>query len=236
MRKLKLQKKDKEKILIVVAHPDDEILGFGGTGALAINRGEKVIPLILCGNVEERKLKPSEENLRSDMLNASKSLGFSEPIRGTFPNIKINTIPHIDLVRFIENYILEFRPNRIFTHHPSDLNDDHKQISNACMVASRIFQRNNEISPINGIYFMEILSSTEWSFNVENKIFSPNIFIDIKNSIKDKIAALRIYRDVMRPVPHPRSEEVISALSRFRGTQSGYEYAESFQQVFGNRL
>ncbi len=222
--------------LVVVAHPDDEILGFGGTGALAISKGEKVIPLILCGSVEERKLKPSEENLRSDMFNASKSLGFSKPIIGSFPNIKINTIPHIDLVKFIENYILKYRPNRIFTHHPSDLNDDHKQISNACIVASRIFQRNNDISPINGIYFMEILSSTEWSFNIENKIFSPNIFIDIKNSIKKKIEALKIYRNVMRPVPHPRSEEVILGLSRFRGAQSGYEYAESFQQVFGNRL
>ena len=124
--------------LLVVAHPDDEILGFGATGIIATRNGEEVIPLILCGGVDQRSFRPSDIELNKNILQASNILGFSDPILGNFPNIKLNSIPHIDLVKFIEGFILKLRPNRIFTHHPGDLNNDHKMVSNACMTASRI--------------------------------------------------------------------------------------------------
>ena len=222
--------------LIVVSHPDDEVLGFGATGLLLTKSGEIVIPLILCGQVEERNFKPSKNNFKKNILEASKILGFSEPILGNFPNIQINNIPHIELVKFIEKYIIEIRPNRIFTHHPYDLNDDHKHISEACLVASRIFQRRNQISPINSLYFMEILSATDWSYGASRNIFTPNVFIDVKETIHEKIKALNSYEGVMRNCPHPRSKEVILGHSRYRGGQSGFDYAESFELVFNNKL
>ncbi len=222
--------------LIVAAHPDDEILGFGGSGLSLTQKGEKVIPLILCGDVNARGKRPENKVLKENISEAFKIVGFSNPIFGNFENLKMNLVPHLELVKFIEKFILELRPNKIFTHHPNDLNNDHKQVSNACMAASRIFQRKNEVSPINGIYLMEILSSSEWAYDINNNIFSPNIFIDIKDTIHKKIEALSCYKDVMRASPHPRSKEVILAHSKYRGTQSGFEYAEAFQLIYSNKL
>ena len=142
----------------------------------------------------------------------------------------------MELVKFIEKYILKFNPDNIFTHHPNDLNDDHKQVSKACLAASRLSQRNNQVKPIKGLYFMEILSSTEWSYDLGRKGFNPNIFVNIEDSIDLKVNALSCYRNVMRDSPHPRSERVIKALATFRGAQIGYSFAESFEVCFQRGL
>jgi LmbE family N-acetylglucosaminyl deacetylase len=130
--------------LLIVAHPDDEVLGFGGTGAKLVENGEIVQPVILCANVENRSKRPSNKNLLIDLHNANKILGFRKPILGSFPNLSLNTIPHFEIVKFIEEQIKLFEPDRVFTHHPSDLNDDHQKISYACQVAARLPQRNND--------------------------------------------------------------------------------------------
>ena len=218
--------------LIVVAHPDDEILGYGGTGYLETLKGNEIQPLILCGQVDARNKRPKDLELIQDIKKANSLLGFNEPILGDFPNLKMNTFPHIDIVRFIEENIQNFSPDNIFTHHPNDLNDDHRQVSKACLAASRLSQRNNKIKPIKGLYFMEILSSTEWAINITGNLFNPNIFVEINKSIDLKILALSCYRDVMRKSPHPRSENVLRAHSTFRGAQIGFEYAEAFELAF----
>ena len=221
--------------LIVVSHPDDEILGYGATGFIEQKKGTIIQPLILCGEVNARGLRPKDDELFEDMINANKLLGFNEPILGNFPNLKMNTIPHVEIVQFIENKIKDLSPDNIFTHHPNDLNDDHKQVSNACLSAARISQRNNSIKPLSGLYFMEILSSTEWAYDIGRKGFNPQIFVDINQAIDIKIKALSCYRNVMRDSPHPRSKEVIKALATLRGTQIGYKYAEAFEVFFQRR-
>jgi LmbE family N-acetylglucosaminyl deacetylase len=218
--------------LIVVSHPDDEVLGFGGTGAKLVQAGQLVQPVILCGDVRVRSLRPQSTELDKDMMEANKLLGFGNPVVGEFPNIRMNTIAHLDIVSFIEDQILKFQPHRIFTHHPSDLNDDHVQTSKACLAASRLFQRRSDVRPLEGLYFMEILSSTDWSFPAVNNIFNPDTFSDISQSIDLKLKALSIYRNVMRPPPHPRSEHVLRGLAAYRGGQSAYHYAEAFQTAF----
>ena len=218
--------------LIVVSHPDDEILGFGATGYIENKKGNAIQPLILCGDVSARSLRPKDDELFEDMLNATKLLGFREPILGHFPNLRMNTIPHIEIVQFIENKIKDISPDNIYTHHPNDLNDDHRQVSNACLAAARISQRNSLIKPLKGLYFMEILSSTEWAYDIGRKGFNPQIFVDISESIDIKIKALSLYRNVMRDSPHPRSKEVIKALATLRGTQIGFKYAEAFEVCF----
>ena len=216
----------------MVSHPDDEILGFGGTGYKLCANGDIVQPLILCGQVSARDQKPSDNKLISDIKKANDYLGFNFPILGDFPNLKFNNVDHIDLVQFIEKQIIEIQPDRIFTHFPNDLNDDHRQVSNACQVAAKVSQRNPAIKPIIGLYFMEILSSTEWSNNQSNLSFNPNIFIDISSSIDKKIKSLSFYRKVMRDAPHPRSDSVIRSLSFYRGSQIGFKNAEAFQVCF----
>ena len=222
--------------LIVVSHPDDEILGFGGTGYVCKLKGEIIQPVILCGKVVARTKKPTDPELINDIKEANNLLGFNEPSLGDFPNLSMNTIPHLSIVKFIENQILKFKPDRIFTHHPNDINDDHKIVSNACLAASRLSQRNPTVKPIKALYFMEILSSTEWSYDMGRQGFNPNIFIDISNSIIKKIDSLKCYRNVMRESPHPRSEEVLKALATFRGSQIGYKYAEAFQICYQRDL
>ena len=218
--------------LIVVSHPDDEILGFGGTGAKLVRAGEIVQPIILCGEVHVRSQRPESSDLHADMMAANKILGFNPPVVGEFPNIRMNTVDHFDIVKFIEEQIVNFQPVRIFTHHPSDLNDDHVQTMKACLAAARLFQRRLDIQPLDAVYYMEILSSTDWSFPSVANSFGPDTFSDISETFELKLQALSMYRNVMRSAPHPRSEHVLSGHAAFRGGQSGFKYAEAFQTAF----
>lgn len=219
--------------LTVTAHPDDEILGFGASSYILTNNGHKVYNCILSGNVEARFKRPEVEKLYKDTCKAQKIVGAEPPILGDFPNIKFNTVPHLELVQFIEKVIEEVEPDFIFTHHPSDLNDDHLCVSRACQAASRLFQRRSDIKPIKGLYFMEIPSSTDWAFPTNVAPFLPNTFIEVGlEAVKAKIKSLTAYEGVMRPLPHPRSEEIIVGLAAMRGGQSGVKYAEAFHAVF----
>lgn len=223
--------------LVVVAHPDDEILGFGGAGATLACGASVVQPIILCADVDARTLRPSSNELYADTLDANKAVGFSDPVLSDFPNIRMNTVPHVEIVQFIERQIERFQPARIFTHHPGDLNDDHAQVSKACQAAARLFQRRSDVWPLEELYFMEILSSTEWSFATGSNAFQPNTFVEIgEQGVDRKIEALSCYRNVMRDFPHPRSPEVLKGLAAYRGAQAGYEYAEAFQLVFKRGL
>ncbi|MFM9977239.1 MAG: PIG-L deacetylase family protein [Sphingomonadaceae bacterium] len=222
--------------LVVAAHPDDEILGFGGTGAKFVARGEIVQPILLCGKVDLRTQRPTDAELAADIATASAIVGFDAPILGDFPNLRINTVAHVEVVQFIEAAILRFRPTRIFTHHPADLNDDHNQIARACLTASRVFQRRNEPSPIRSMHLMEVLSATDWSLPGVRSPFEPNEFVCIDQFIDAKLSALAAYRKVMRSFPHPRSDETVRGLAAVRGGQCGLGLAEAFQTVFSTQL
>lgn len=224
------------KILTVTAHPDDEVLGFGGTSFVLSQKGYTIFNLILSGDVDARQNRPKIEKLNEDTKNAQSIIGANPPILGPFPNIKFNTIPHLELVQFIEKYVEEIEPDFIFTHHPYDLNNDHYHTSKACQAAVRLFQRKS-IKPLKGFYFMEILSSTDWAFPVDNQTFMPNTFIEIGEAgLEMKIKALDAYEGVMRNFPHPRSREALTGLSAYRGGQSGLKYAEAFQAVFQRNI
>jgi LmbE family N-acetylglucosaminyl deacetylase len=218
-------------VLIVVAHPDDEVLGCGMTGAAMADRKHLVRACFLAGQAEARGGLPADGGLRADLLKAQAILGFGEPILGAFPNIRLNTVPHLELVQFIESALLDTQADIVFTHHPTDLNDDHQHTSRACQAAIRLFQRRPGVRRAR-LYYTEILSSTDWSLPGGANQFSPDTFIDGTGLLQRKIAALRSYRGVMRPAPHPRSEQVLTALANYRGGQSGFLEAEAFQTAF----
>lgn len=217
--------------LIIVAHPDDEILGFGATGAKLVDQGESVQPVILCGNVDIRYKRPTDDELHADMLAANSHLGFKEPVLGSFPNIRMNTVPHVEIVQFIEAQIEKFQPDRIFTHHPGDLNDDHRQISNACLAAARLFQRRADVKPIDMLAFMEIQSATDWGYEPVGTSFRPNFYVEVGDYLDRKIESLECYRNVMRDYPHPRSAEALRGVAAYRGGQAGQSYSEAFEIV-----
>jgi len=154
------------------------------------------------------------------------------PILGAFPNIRFNTTPHLELVKFIENAILKTQAQLILTHHPSDINDDHRHTSIACQAAARLFQRTDKVPALKGLYFMEVLSSTDWAFSGQDNLFKADTFVEIGKFLEKKIKAIKAYKGVLREFPHSRSEEVIKALAAYRGGQSGLNNAEAFQTAF----
>lgn len=219
-------------ILSVTAHPDDEVLGFGATASKLGKEGYKIFNCILSGEVNARRNRPDLDKLVEDTRNAQKLMNCQEPIMGPFPNMELNTIPHLELVQFIERIIENVKPDCIFTHHPNDMNDDHYHVSKACQAASRLYQRK-DIKRISGLYFMEILSSTDWAYPTVANSFQPNTFFEVgEDNINAKIKALSSYQGVMRDFPHPRSLEIIKGLAAYRGGQAGLKYAEAFQCVF----
>lgn len=219
--------------LIVVAHPDDEVLGAGATMYKLSKAGKEVFVCILSGEVNARHDRPEIEDLHTDVDISNNILGVKRIIKGDFPNIELNTVPHIKLVQFIEKAIIETNAEIVLTHHPADVNNDHLHTSLACQAAFRIFQRRNNITPLKELLFMEVVSSTEWSINASMQRFLPNTFIQIgEEGVSKKIEALSKYRGVMRDYPHPRSHEAIKGLAAYRGGQAGMVYAEAFQSVF----
>ncbi|HEV7643634.1 MAG TPA: PIG-L deacetylase family protein [Pyrinomonadaceae bacterium] len=219
-------------ILIVVAHPDDEVLGCGGTAAALAAQGEEVRSCILSGDADARQDRPDVDTFHSNTNEAQKVLGFQPPVLGNFPNIKFNSVPHLELVQFIEAAIEQTQAEIVFTHHPNDINDDHKQTSSACQAAVRLFQRRIGVKPLRALYFMEILSATDWTFPSGSE-FRADTFYEIGAELLErKLVALRSYQGVMRDFPHPRSEEILKGLAAYRGGQAGMRYAEAFQTAF----
>lgn len=219
-------------VLIVVSHPDDEVLGCGGTAAALANAGMEARACILSGTALARSDHPGDHKLNDDTINAQKILGLSDPVLGDFPNIEFNSVPHLQLVQFIESAILEYKVTSVFTHHPWDLNEDHRCTSLACQAAARLAQRRNDLPELQTLMYMEIPSATDWAFDNARDVFRPDTYFDIASTFDTKLEALQAYRGVMRPAPHPRSEEYLRALATVRGGESGKHLAEAFQCAF----
>ena len=220
------------KYLIVAAHPDDEVLGAGASIRKWTQAGHKVDVCIMCTEARARAFRPGDSELNDDLNAATASLGVGRTFEGTFPNLEMNTVPHIRLVQFIETAIRESEADVVITHHPADTNNDHLQTSLACQEAVRLFQRRPEVKPLREFWYMEVPSCTEWALNTGLNRFQPNLFVEVgKEGVEAKIAALAMYRGVMRPYPHPRSPEAIEGFAAYRGCQSGCDYAEAFEVV-----
>lgn len=220
------------KYLFVVAHPDDEALGAGGTIS-KLSKEHTVDVCIMSSEAKARAFRPEDNELDHDMHESCAILGINRIYEGAFPNIEMNTVPHLKLVQFIEKAIMGSQAEIIVTHHPSDTNNDHMHTSLACQAAMRLFQRRTDVPPIKELWFMEVLSSTEWAVNTAMNRFTPNTFIEIgRDGLDTKLKALAAYRGVMRDYPHPRSKEALEGLAAYRGAQSGCVYAEAFECVF----
>ena len=220
------------KYLIVVAHPDDEVLGAGASIWKWTHSDDAVDVCIMSTEAKARAFRPEDNELDDDLNASADFLGITKKYEGTFPNIEMNTVAHLKLVQFIEAAIKDSEPDVVITHHPADTNNDHLQTSMACQEAVRLFQRRPEVKRVKEFWYMEVPSCSEWKINSAMQDFVPNCYVEVgKDGVDAKIRALSMYRGVMRPYPHPRSPEYITGLAAVRGSQWGVNYAESFEVV-----
>ena len=218
-------------ILFVVAHPDDEVLGAGATINKLIGEGHNVAVVTMANHAAARA--NISATLSEDQAKAFEIMGIKKAYSADFPNIQMNTVPHLKLVQFIESCIEDWQAECIYTHHPSDTNNDHVMTSFAAQAASRLFQRKPGVPVLRQLVYMEVPSSTEWSLDSSSNRFTPNMFVEIgREGVELKLKALEAYAGVMRPYPHPRSREAIEGLAAYRGSQAGCLYAEAFESVF----
>ena len=216
-----------KNVLVVASHPDDEVLGCGGTLYNLKKNGAKISGLFLSDGESSRKhLKINKLilNRKKQAIKAGKIIGIKKSIFGNFPDNSMDSVPLLKIIQFIEKQIKIIKPDAIFTHFESDLNIDH-QITNKAVVTACRPTKNQTVK---SILFFEILSSSEWNISSKNKSFKPNYFVDITNSIRFKIKALKYYKRELKKWPHPRSIQGVNLLSKSRGSTVGFSNAEAF--------
>lgn len=214
-------------ILVVAAHPDDEALGCAGTLFRHRSSGAKVHVLFLSdGEMARGASDKSLVRRRLAMAEAAAEAmgGLSMRLAG-FPDNRLDAVDMLDLVRAVEAEIAKHNPDLIYTHHPGDLNIDHRHAHQAVMTACRPIEGRG----VREIRCFEVLSSTEWAGPGLGPVFEPTLFIGLDDAaFAAKRAAFNAYAAEMRPLPHPRSWEVISALAVLRGAAAGMPRAEAF--------
>ncbi len=221
----------KNKVLVIAAHPDDEILGCGASMARHVAEGDDVSVLILAEGITSRQANRDVEKNANELLllkeaarKANEKLGVRQVKLHNFPDNRMDTVPLLDVIKFVEQEISAANPNIIYTHHAFDLNVDHRRVHEAVLTAWRPIPGN----PRGTLLFFEVPSSTDWNALNSSNVFVPNWYREVGAYLAAKKAALQEYRSEMRPWPHARSLEAIEHLARWRGSSVGVEAAEAF--------
>lgn len=221
------------RVLVVAAHPDDEVLGCGGTIARLASERHSLSIAILSQGITSRHPERNEANsalvqeLKDCSHKVGKMLGAGEVFLHDLPDNRFDTMPLLDIVKMIEDMVHRLEPDVVYTHHPGDLNNDHVLSHRAVVTAIR----PEPAGPVKEIYAFEVPSSTEWAFGQFEPVFCPNVFVNISNTLSTKIEAMKLYDTEVRRFPHPRSPEALTALARYRGSTVGMEAAEAFALI-----
>ena len=229
-------------VLIIAAHPDDEVLGMGGTIAKHTSRHDNVTIIYMATGITARRESSEQEHtiknipkkiqedwqqeiekLRRDAKKSARLLKVKNIKFFDFPDNEMDGIHLLKVVKVIEKEIKSAKPDRIYTNHYGDLNVDHKVVYNATLAACRPVN-----FPVKEILSFEVLSSTEWSYPYN---FNPNYFINIDKHLEKKISAMKLFVSEIRKFPHPRSSENIKHVARRWGSVSGFNAAEAFELI-----
>lgn len=220
-------------ILVIAAHPDDEILGAGATIASRVAAGDTAYAVILgegqTSRVDHREEMAASviEELHKDTLAAAKHIGFKEVFFENVPDNRFDQLDLLDVVKKVEKIIEKVKPEVIYTHHKGDLNIDHRITYQAVLTATRPMQN----CPIKAIYTFETVSSTEWNFAYGENQFKPNVFVDVEATFEKKLSAMKEYRTELCEFPHPRSLKCLEVTAQKWGSVVGKNYAEPFELV-----
>ena len=214
------QQTDPVTVLVIAAHPDDEVLGCGGIIPQLTSAGHNVYLSLLCEGITGRYPKREQadsaliESVHASSLKAAKALGIKDVITQDLPDQRLDTIPLLEITKLIEDLIAQLAPQVIFTHHGSDINFDHLIAHRATLTATRPVQGH----PVREVYAFEVPASTEWAFQRFEPAFRPNVFVDISDTLDIKIQAMSYYETETRSYPHPRSLESIRILAKRWGS------------------
>lgn len=209
------------KILVIAPHPDDEVLGCGGTIAKYSQRGKEIY---LCIATKGYRPDWSEDFLKNrprQIETVNKILGIKKTYFLDYPTVKLDTFSQKELNESVSKIINEVKPDILYIPHRGDLNKDHRLIFETCLIAARPTNLR-----IKKILSYEVLSETEWGRPMEP--FIPNIYVDISATLDKKIEAMKAYEKELKQYPHPRSPEAIEALAKRRGSEANLRFAEAF--------
>ena len=217
-------------LLVVAAHPDDEVLLCGGTMARLASEGWRVESLIVGDvstsreHMDEAEILTHRRRVEAEMDGARHALGAHGVRQLRFADNRMDTVALLDLVKAVESVVDELSPELVITHQAGDLNVDHRLVHEAVLTATRPLPG----SAVRQVLAGEVLSSSEWRYPTR---FSPNVFREMAAFLEAKCAALEAYGSEIRSWPHPRSREGILHLARTRGMAAGLEAAEAFELV-----
>lgn len=215
------------QVLVIAAHPDDEVLGMGGTIAVHASRGHEV--RVVCITDGSSTQYPGDDELRErknrEAVDAAEALGVAEYVHLDLPDMRLDTLPHVEINRIVEEQLHAWQPEVVYTVQP-DVNLDHRAIFDSVAVATR----PTPGQPVRRLLTYAPTSSTEWTPAPTNW-FVPNWFVDVSETFERKLAAFACFATETRPVPHPRNAEAIEAHARFHGATVGCRYAEPFVLV-----
>jgi len=218
------------QVLCVVAHPDDEVLGMGGTLARHAADGDDVHVCFLSDGVTSRHdertpdVEAEIEARTASAREACDTLGASASFQ-EFPDNQFDAVPLLDIVQTVEAEIEDCGPDIVYTHHHGDLNVDHELTARATVTATRPLRD----STVEQVLAAEVLSATEWSVPEPSKAFQPTTFVDVSDALAEKLDALAAYGDELREHPHPRTVENVRRNARLWGAKSGVDAAEPFE-------
>ncbi len=213
------------RVLVVAAHPDDEILGIGGTVRRHADEGAEVHTLIACEGVTMRYDDERRVLVEAQAKAAADVLGVCSVRFGDLPDQRLDTLALVDVVACVEEHVEAIRPHVVYTHCGQDVNRDHRVLLEAVQVATRPYA-----APfVQEVLLFETSSSTEWGHPAIQSTFQPGVFVDISATIEAKIEAFCQYEAEMRPFPHPRSPEMLRHRAAMWGSGVGVAAAEPLQ-------
>jgi len=217
------------RVLVIAAHPDDEVLGMGGTIAVHADRGDVVRIVVVTDGSSSQYPGDDETRARKEeeARRAAAELGVEDYVHLDLPDMRLDTIAHVELNRVVEEHVRDHAPQVVYTAQP-DVNRDHRALFDSVAVATRPVPGQ----PVRRVLTYAPTSSTEWTPAAVNW-FVPNWFVDVTETLERKIAAFAHYETEQREFPHPRSERAIRAAAAFYGASCGCEYAEPFVLVRG---